>query len=149
MSLDNVPPIGPRIELKVSGSRHDGAICIDVTDDMHPANAALLSTAARVVGLDIAGIDLFATDIAQPLWQTGGAIIEVNDSLGVSLHLFPGAGPICDPGPAITDMRFPPGQPVRVPIVAVAADAASGSICRAPAFARDLHRNRAKPVSLA
>ena len=130
MSLDDVPPRGQRIELKLSGSRHDGAIYIDVTDDMHPANAALLRTAAKVVGIDIAGIDVIATDITQPLWETGGAIIEVNDSPGFSLHLFPGAGPVRDPGPAIMDMLFPPGTPVRVPVVAVVASAESAAICR-------------------
>ena len=92
MSLDDVPPLGQRIELKASGSRHDGAIYIDVTDDIHPVNAALLRTAANVVGLDIAGIDVVAPDIAQPLLGAGGAIIEINDSPGFSLHLFPWCG---------------------------------------------------------
>jgi cyanophycin synthetase len=38
--------------------QRNGNIAFDVTDDVHPETARLVTLAARVVGLDIAGIDL-------------------------------------------------------------------------------------------
>ncbi len=140
LTLDDVPLPGQEVVLNKSGHRRDGAIHVDVTDTVHPANAALVRTAMKIVGLDLAGIDVVAPDISRSIWETGGAIIEINDSPAFNLHLFPGAGPVRDPGPAIMDMLFPPGQPVRVPVVAVAADAASGSICRLLACAASIDR---------
>lgn len=129
-SLDDIPPPGREIVLKQSGHRRDGALHIDVTGTVHPANAALLRTAAKVVDLDIAGIDLIATDIARPILEIGGAIIEINENPAFNLQLFPGAGSPRDPGPAIMEMLFPLSQPVRIPVVAVAADAESIMICQ-------------------
>lgn len=129
LSLDDIPPKGREITLIQSGHRRYGAIHVDVTDAIHPVNAALLRTATHVIGLDVAGIDLVAPDISQPIWETGGAIIEVNDMPAFNLHLFPGAGAVRDPGPAIMEMLYPPGQPVRVPLIAVSADKESGLLC--------------------
>jgi cyanophycin synthetase len=129
LSLDDVPALGQRIELIASSSRQDGVIYVDRTDDIHPENSALARMAARVVGLDIAGIDVIATDIAQPMLETGGAIIEVNDNPAFNIQLFPGAGPSRDLGPAMMEMLFPPGQPVRVPVVAVTESEESTQVC--------------------
>ncbi len=129
LSLDDVPPTGHRIVLKQSGSRRDGAIHIDMTEEIHPVNATLMRTAARVLGLDVAGIDLVTPDISQSILEVGGAIIEINEGSAFNLHLFPGAGPARDPGPAIMAMLFPPGTPVRVPVVAVTASDQSAAIC--------------------
>lgn len=132
-SLDEVPAPGQEIVLALSGHRRDGAIHIDVTDRVHPANAALLTTATSVVGLDMAGIDLIATDIAQPILETGGALIELNEGPAFNLQLFPGAGPARDPAPALMELLFPLESPVRVPVVAVAAEQESDEICQAVA----------------
>lgn len=130
LSLDDVPAEGERIDLKLGGHRRDGALHIDCTHAIHPANVALLRTATKVVGLDIAGIDFVTPDIARPIWETGGAIIEINDGPAFNSHLFPAAGLPQDPGPDIMEMLFPPGQPVRVAVVAVTADEDSSTICR-------------------
>lgn len=130
LTLDDVPIRGQRIVLNLTGNRQNGAIHVDRTDDIHPENATLLRAAARVIGLDIAGIDVISPDIAQPILQTGGAIIEINDSPAINLHLMPRGGPPRDPSPVILDMLFPPGQPVRVPVAAVAATGESATICQ-------------------
>jgi cyanophycin synthetase len=75
--------------------------------------------AARVVGLDIAGIDLVTTDISQPLSETGGAIVEVNAGPGLIMHLKPAVGEPQPVGAAIVNHLFPDGADGRIPIVGV------------------------------
>ena len=76
--------------------------------------------AARCVGLDIAGIDLVAADIAQPLGPQGGAIVEVNAGPGLIMHLRPAAGEPRPVGRAIVDYLFPDGAEGRIPVVGIA-----------------------------
>jgi cyanophycin synthetase len=118
-SLDGIAPPGQVVRLKPNPRRADGGTTVDRTDEIHPDNADLLRWTARIVGLDIAGIDFVAQDVARSIWETGGAILEINDHPAIGTFLNPTHGQPRDPGPAIIDMLFPPGQPVRVPIVAV------------------------------
>src|SRR5690606_41414947 len=53
------------------------------TDDVHPDVAHAASLAARVVGLDIAGIDLVVSDVSRPLAAQRGAVVEVNAGPGL------------------------------------------------------------------
>ena len=48
------------------------------TDGVHPANVELACRAARIFGLEAAGIDMIATDISLPWYETGAVINEVN-----------------------------------------------------------------------
>ncbi|MCP2835026.1 hypothetical protein NK896_24170, partial [Salmonella enterica subsp. enterica serovar Typhimurium] len=72
--------------------QRNGNIAYDVTDQVHPDTARLVALAARVVGLDIAGIDLMVEDIRRPLREQGGAIVEVNAGPGLLMHLKPAEG---------------------------------------------------------
>lgn len=42
--------------------------------------------AAELVGLRLAGLDVIATDLARPLAQSGGVVLEVNGAPGLSHH---------------------------------------------------------------
>lgn len=130
LTLDDVPGEGARIVLKLSGHRRDGALHVDCTDEIHPANVAILRMATKVVGLDIAGIDFITPDVALPMGETGGVIIEINDGPAFNSHVYPAVGLPQDPGPDIMDMLFPPGQPVRVPVIAVMMLEGSAELCR-------------------
>ena len=96
-----------------------GNMGIDVTDQVHPEVAAVVVLAARVVGLDIAGIDLVAEDISQPLHAQGGAIVEVNAGPGLLMHLKPAIGVPRPVGQAIVSHLFEPQQPTRIPVVGI------------------------------
>jgi cyanophycin synthetase len=98
---------------------HNGDLTVDETDRMHPDVAASCVVAAQTVGLDVAGIDLIADDIGQPLEAQDGAIIEVNASPGLVMHLKPLVGKPRPVGEAIVSHLFPPGESGRVPLVAV------------------------------
>ena len=91
----------------------------DVTDEVHPETAALVSLAARVIGLDIAGIDLVAEDISKPLSEQGGAIVEVNAGPSLLMHLKPGIGKPRPVGKAIVDNLFAPNESGRIPVIGV------------------------------
>jgi cyanophycin synthetase len=91
----------------------------DITDLVHPSVAAAASLAARIVGLDIAGVDLVAEDISQPLDKQRGAIVEVNAGPGLLMHLKPANGVARPVGRAIVDHLFPDGDDGRIPVVGV------------------------------
>ena len=96
-----------------------GNVAFDCTEDVHPEVAAVAQTAARIVGLDIAGIDLVVEDISRPLAEQGGAIVEVNAGPGLLMHLKPVSGKVRHVGRDIVNYTFPPGDMARVPVVGI------------------------------
>jgi cyanophycin synthetase len=127
--LDDVPAPGEVVPLGAESHVRDGGLSIDRTDAMHPINCDLFLQAVATVGLDVATIDVVAEDLATPLWENGGAILELNASSAFRLQRYPGEGQPRDPGPAIVEMLFPPGVPVRVPIVAVTGQGDHAGLC--------------------
>jgi cyanophycin synthetase len=117
--LSDVPPRGQRVYLKRTGNMSTGGISIDRTEEAHPDNVEIAELAARVVGLDIAGIDLVCPDVGVPVRETGGGIVEVNAAPGFRMHTNPTEGDAQYVAKPVIDMLFPPGAPSRIPIVAV------------------------------
>ncbi|MGH2457115.1 MAG: cyanophycin synthetase family protein, partial [Candidatus Limnocylindria bacterium] len=117
--LSDVPPRGVRVFLKRTGNMSTGGISIDRTEEIHPDNAEIAELAARMVGLDIAGIDFICPDISVPVRETGGGIVEVNAAPGFRMHTNPTEGEAQYVAKPVIDMLFPPGSPSRIPIVAV------------------------------
>ena len=115
----SVPPAGETVSLKSTANLSTGGIARDVTDLVHPSNVHLVERVARIVGLDIAGIDVIAPTVEKPLAEVGGGIVEVNAAPGFRMHVAPAEGTPRDVAGAVVDMLFPPGQASRVPIVAV------------------------------
>src|SRR5207245_6864885 len=87
--VDDVPPEGTRVLLAATGNMSTGGISIDRTWEAHEDNVEIAEEAARVVGLDVAGIDFLAPDITQPVRETGGAIVEVHAAPGFRMHTHP------------------------------------------------------------
>ena len=117
--LSDVPPRGHRLYLKRTGNMSTGGISIDRTEEIHPDNAEIAELAARVVGLDIAGIDLVCPDVSLPVRETGGGIVEVNAAPGFRMHTNPTEGEAQYVAKPVIDLLFPPGTDSRIPIVAV------------------------------
>lgn len=95
-------------------------LAADVTDSVHADVAAAATLAARVVGLDIAGIDVVAHDLAQPLEVQHGAVVGVTAEPDLLMHLQPAGGQARPVGRAIVDHLFTPAERGRVPLVGVA-----------------------------
>ncbi len=117
--LDAVPPAGTWIKLALTGNMSTGGTSIDRTFEAHPDNIEIAETAARVIGLDIAGIDLICPDVTEPVRETGGAIVEVNAAPGFRMHTHPTEGEPQFVARPVIDSLFPAGTPARIPIVAV------------------------------
>jgi len=98
---------------------YNGDLVVDETERMHPEIAADCVVAAQTVGLDVAGIDLIAEDIGRPLKDQNGAIIEVNASPGLVMHIKPLVGKPRPVGEAIVNHLFAAQETGRVPLVAV------------------------------
>jgi cyanophycin synthetase len=117
---EDVPPRGVRVPLVLTCNISTGGTSIDCTDEIHPDNLAICEQAARVVGLDVAGVDLIAPNIARSVLETGGGICEVNGGPGLFVvHSQPVEGKPRDVIKPVIEHLFPPGSPTRVPIVAV------------------------------
>lgn len=127
---DSVPPAGQKVLIRRNGNLSTGGTATDVTDRVHPEVAARAVEAARVVGLDIAGIDVVCTDISRPLEEQRGGIVEVNAGPGLRMHLQPSAGKPRPVGQAVVDSLFPPGETGRIPIVAVTGVNGKTTTCR-------------------
>ncbi len=117
--MTDVPPNGDMVKLALTGNMSTGGISIDRTFEAHPDNVDIAEEAARVVGLDIAGIDFLCPDITQPVRETGGGICEVNAAPGFRMHSHPTIGEPQFVAKPVVDLLFPPGTPARIPIVAV------------------------------
>jgi len=133
-AIDSVPAAGQRVLIMRNGN-----LAIDCTDEVHPQVAHLVALAARVIGLDIAGVDLVAQDISRPLAEQGGAIVEVNAGPGLLMHLKPAVGQPRPVGRAIVDHLFVPGDTGRVPVVGVAGSRGTTAIARLVAWLATLN----------
>ncbi len=117
--LDDVPPAGTWLKLALTGNMSTGGTSIDRTLEAHPENVEIAETAAQVVGLDVAGIDFIVPDIAVPVREQGGAIVEVNAAPGFRMHTHPTVGDPQYVAKPVLDLLFPAGNTARIPIVAV------------------------------
>ena len=106
---DSIPAAGTQVLLRQNGNLSTGGSATDVTDLVHPENAARAVDAARVVGLDVAGVDVICGDISRPLEEQGGIVVEVNAAPGLRMHLAPSVGKPRPVGEAIVSTMFPPG----------------------------------------
>ncbi|MGI9034644.1 MAG: cyanophycin synthetase [Pyrinomonadaceae bacterium] len=118
-ALETVLSAGERLLLKTTANISTGGTAIDRTDEAHPENVFLFERIAKIIGLDVAGIDVIAPNISEPLRENGGGIIEVNAAPGFRMHLAPSDGIGRNVAEYVVEMLFPPGKPFRIPIISV------------------------------
>jgi cyanophycin synthetase len=129
LTADSVPAKDERVLIQRNGN-----VAMDVTALVHPSVAAAATLAARVVGLDIAGIDMVLEDCALPLTSQRAAVIEVNASPGLLSHIKPANGPGQPVGKAIMEHLFAPNADGRIPVVGVTGTHNTGRIARLVAW---------------
>ncbi|MBI5509507.1 MAG: cyanophycin synthetase [Deltaproteobacteria bacterium] len=115
----SVPAKGAVVALRRNANLSTGGSATDVTSEVHPEVAERAIDAARVVGLDICGVDVVCSDISRPLEEQRGCLVEVNAAPGLRMHLEPSRGRGRPVGEAIVRAMFPALDNGRVPLVAV------------------------------
>ncbi|MDR1710205.1 MAG: cyanophycin synthetase [Candidatus Accumulibacter sp.] len=120
LDADSIPARGQRVVLRNNANLSTGGSATDVTDDVHPDFAARAVAAAKMVGLDIAGVDIVCRDVLHPLEAQGGGVVELNAAPGLRMHLHPSFGKGRAVGEAIVANMFADGDQARIPLVAVA-----------------------------
>jgi cyanophycin synthetase len=115
LDVDTIVPEGQRVAV-----RRAADLCLDVTDEVHPAVADRAIAAAALLGLDVAGIDVIARDIGRPLESQDGALVEVNTGPCLTGHLDPDVGKPRDVAKAILAALIPEPDDLRIPTIAVA-----------------------------
>jgi cyanophycin synthetase len=118
LDLDSVPAAGATVDLRGSANLSTGGTAEDVTDLLPEETREICIRAARTIGLDVAGIDIVCEDIAQPLREQKGGIIEVNAAPGIRMHQYPSRGTPRDAGDAIVEALFGTDHG-RIPTIAV------------------------------
>jgi cyanophycin synthetase len=118
-TLETVPAKHERVMLKPTANLSTGGTSTDVTDEVHPANIFMFERIARIIGLDICGIDVMASDLQTPVAENGGAILEVNAAPGFRMHIEPAEGLPRNVAEPVVDMLFPKGSVGRIPIIAI------------------------------
>jgi len=118
-TLASVPAVGETVSLKSTANLSTGGTAIDVTDEVHPENIFTAERIAKIIGLDICGIDLISGDIGKPLQANGGAVIEVNAAPGFRMHLDPSEGKPRNVAKAVVDMLYPEGSTSTIPLFSV------------------------------
>ncbi|MEX0810706.1 MAG: cyanophycin synthetase [Chitinophagales bacterium] len=119
LKLNSVLPNKEILYLKTTANLSTGGTATDVTDSVHPDNVFMAERVSRIIGLDICGIDVMASDLKSPIAQNAGAVIEVNAAPGFRMHLDPTVGLPRNVAKPVIDMLYPPGQEATIPIVAV------------------------------
>jgi cyanophycin synthetase len=119
LTLESILPAGEELWLKPTANLSTGGTSTDLTDHVHPSNIILFERIARIIGLDICGIDVMAPDLSTPIAENGGAVLEVNAAPGFRMHLEPSQGLARNVAEPVIDMLFPPGKTARIPIIAI------------------------------
>ena len=119
LTVDSIPAAGQLVLMRRNANLSTGGSATDVTDLVHPELAARVIDGVRMVGLDIAGVDVVCQDISRPLEQQGGIIVEINAAPGLRMHLEPSFGKGRPVGEAIVGTMFDEGDDGRIPIVAI------------------------------
>lgn len=127
LTLDAIPPAGRFVRLRRTANISTGGTAEDVLASIHPDNRSLAVRAARIIGLDIAGVDFLCPDISRSWREVGGAICEVNAQPGFRPHWL--SAPEKDINGEIIDGLFS-GKSSRVPTAAITGTNGKSTVAR-------------------
>jgi len=119
LTQESVLPPGQILFLKDTANISTGGTSTDVTHLVHPANVFMAERIAALLDLNICGIDVISSGIENPVTEKNGAVLEVNASPGLRMHLNPANGMSRNVAKPIVDILFPDNGPSRIPIIAI------------------------------
>ncbi|MCE6991226.1 cyanophycin synthetase [Dyadobacter sp. CY323] len=119
LTLQTVLPSDVSVTVSDAANLSKGGTSDDVTDHVHPEIVLMAVRVAKLIGLDICGIDVIAQDVTKPLKTSGISVIEVNASPGFRMHLYPSSGKPRNVGEDVAEMLFPNQAAGRIPVIAI------------------------------
>lgn len=119
LTVYDIPEKDEVVYLRENGNLSTGGSARDCTMEIHASNKEIAIKAARIIDLDVAGIDIVADDISRPLSQQHAAVIEVNAAPGLRMHLYPTEGQGRNVAADILDHMYPDGTPVSIPVISI------------------------------
>lgn len=125
--LDSVPDAGAVVKLRLWWRHAEDHLAEDLTGVVHPDNQAVIERAARLIGLDVAGVDFITPDISRPWHEVGGAINEINPMPGMHTHVLAGKPDVVG---MVVDTFFPEGDDGRIPSAVIAGQAGTSRTAR-------------------
>ena len=117
LNIGDVIEKDKKVFLRQNANLSTGGIAVDCTDEICKENIDLCIRAAKIIGLDICGIDIKALDISKPLYNQG-AIMEINAAPGIRMHEYPKQGKVRDVGEAIIRLQYN-GVPCNIPVISI------------------------------
>jgi len=118
-TLSTVLKEGEILFLKNSGNMRLGGSAIDVTDQVHPFIVFLAERSAKVINLNVAGVDILTDDISKAIDNQPGFVLEVNAAPDFRMHMMPQAGLKRNVAADLLNMLFPADTAFRVPVFSI------------------------------
>lgn len=117
LNAESVPAAGARILLRTMGNVCRGGTAEYVLSAAHPENQQLARDAAKLMGAEIAGVDIMLPDVRRSWRETGGSILEVNVNPGLNFDQARRSedSVLPDVPGALLELLFPRGRPHRIP----------------------------------
>lgn len=115
--IDSVPKANEEIILRRNANLSTGGIAIDCTDEICEENKQFCIRTAKIIGLDICGIDITAPSIKESI-RDNGVVMEVNAAPGIRMHHHPSSGKSVDVGSAILNHLYN-GKPKNIPVISI------------------------------
>lgn len=91
LSRGTVLPSGSRVFLLDNANLSTGGRSVDVTSQIHSSFAALAVRSAKILGLQLAGVDILADDLSQAAEYQEWIVLEVNAAPGLDNYASLGA----------------------------------------------------------
>ncbi len=130
LNLDTVLEEGRKVYLKTTANLSQGGTATDVTDEVHPEIRFMAERTAKIVGMDVIGIDFLCPDITKPISSQRCGIVEVNAAPGLRMHLKPSFGKERNVAKPIIDSLFPEGTKHTMPLIAVTGTNGKTTTCK-------------------
>ena len=124
---ESVPEAGSFVFLRRIANISAGGTATDITAMVHPDNRLVAERAARLIGLDIAGVDFLCPDISRSWHAVGGAVCEVNAQPGFRVHWL--GDPARDINGEVIDWLFR-DKTSRIPTAAITGTNGKGTVAR-------------------
>ena len=127
-TLETVLAKDVRLVLNHHSSSSSGALTKDVTQIVHPLNRLLAERVASLCGINVAGVNVICPDIAKPIAQSQGAVLNVISAPDFRMHIQPWEGNSRNVTKPFLEMIFPENSHCRIPVFSITGSAGK-SVC--------------------